>query len=54
MNEPTYGEESFTVLHFASFNGNLEMLKYAMSQGGKLAKVHRNSKSGISLFHAAA
>jgi hypothetical protein len=30
MNEPTFGDESFTPLHFAAFNGNVEMIIYIL------------------------
>ena len=40
-----------TVLHFAAFNGNQDIINYALSLHADLFKP---SKSGITLFHAAA
>lgn len=33
INTPIVGSEGFTSLHFAAFNGNLNMLKYLIDQG---------------------
>lgn len=54
VNQATNGQESYTVMHFACFNGNLHILKYAIEMGATINQANRQSRSGISLFHAAA
>jgi len=33
VNKQTLGEEGFTALHYASFHGNLGVIKYLMKKG---------------------
>ena len=51
VNKPTIGDEGFTPLHFASFHGNLTMIKYLISIGGNPKTANRHS---INLMHVAA
>ena len=41
-------------MHFAAFNGNIEILEYLLSHGGDIVKASRCSLSGVTVFHAAA
>eukprot|EP00347_Sterkiella_histriomuscorum_P000482 403375686 len=47
-------DESFTPLHFAAFNGNIDMLTYFLTMGANILSVHQHSKSQVSLIHVAA
>jgi len=31
INQPSKGEEGFTCLHFATFHGNMKLIKYLVS-----------------------
>lgn len=48
------GEEGFSAFHFASFNGNLEMIQYLCRIGADLKLIHLKTTSASSLFHVAA
>jgi palmitoyltransferase ZDHHC13/17 len=45
------GEDAFTALHYASFNGNLEMIKLLIKHG---ASINAVNKMGINMLHVAA
>lgn len=49
MNSQT--DEGFTALHFASYNGNFEMIKLLLENG---ADMHKRNKYGSSVLHVAA
>ncbi len=51
VNIPSRGEEGFTPLHFASFHGNLDMVKLLMNLG---AHLQAKNKQGINMLHVAA
>ena len=51
INRHTLGEEGFTALHFASFHGNLKMIRYLMSQG---ADIFARNRHNINMLHVAA
>lgn len=46
------GDEGFTCVHYAAFNGNLTILRYFFLKGISLQRLFRRFK--VSLFHAAA
>ena len=52
INKQTIGEEGFTALHFASFHGNLVLIKYLIEECG--ADVHAINKHNINMLHVAA
>mmetsp|Transcript_43317 Transcript_43317/g.41728 ORF Transcript_43317/g.41728 Transcript_43317/m.41728 type:complete len:104 (-) Transcript_43317:1390-1701(-) len=51
VNKQTIGDEGFTPLHFASFHGNLELVRYLLNLGGQLNSANKHS---INLMHVAA
>ena len=51
MNLQSRGEEGFTALHFASFHGNIRIIKLLVKHG---ANVFVQNKQDINLLHVAA
>ncbi|CDW73662.1 dhhc zinc finger domain containing protein [Stylonychia lemnae] len=51
INSPSKGEEGFTCLHFATFHGNMRLIKYLVSLG---ADIHAKNKQAINMLHVAA
>ena len=51
INRQTVGEEGFTVLHFASFHGNLTLIRYLISKGANVQAINRHR---INMLHVAA
>jgi len=51
VNTQSKGEEGFTALHFASFSGNLAMMRLLIEHGGE---IHAKNKQSINLLHVAA
>jgi len=51
INKPSKGEEGFTALHFASFHGNMKLIKYLIKNG---ASVYAKNKQEINMLHVAA
>jgi ankyrin repeat protein len=51
VNKQTEGEEGFTPMHFASFHGNMTMIRYLISKG---ANVYATNKHNINMLHVAA
>jgi ankyrin repeat protein len=51
VNRPTVGEEGFTAVHFASFHGNLTMIRYLIDRG---ANVFATNRHKINMLHVAA
>lgn len=41
INTTSKGEEGFTALHFASFHGNIVLIKYLMSYGADASIINR-------------
>ena len=51
INLQTQGEDSFTALHFASFHGNLSLVRMLIKHG---ADIFMTNKNGLSMIHVAA
>ena len=51
INLQTQGEDSFTALHFASFHGNLSLIRMLIKHG---ADIFMTNKNGLSMIHVAA
>jgi len=51
INYPSKGEEGFYPLHFASFHGNVKLLKLLIQNG---ANINARNKQGINMLHVAA
>ena len=51
INRKTVSEDNFTALHFASFNGNLMIIKFLVEYG---ADIHFKNKHHINVLHVAA
>lgn len=51
IGKPSKGEEGFTALHFASFHGNMKLIKYLIDHG---ASVYAKNKQEINMLHVAA
>jgi len=51
INQPSKGEEGFTCLHFATFHGNMKLIKYLVSKG---ADITAKNKQAINMLHVAA
>lgn len=51
VNLPSRGEEGFYPLHFASFHGNVKLIKLLVKSGGN---VFARNKQGINMLHVAA
>ncbi|CDW85828.1 dhhc zinc finger domain containing protein [Stylonychia lemnae] len=51
INTHSKGEEGFTALHFASFHGNIRLIKYLLENG---ADPSQSNKQGINMLHVAA
>lgn len=51
INQHSKGEEGFTALHFASFHGNMSLIKMLMKLG---ANVYAINKQEINMLHVAA
>ena len=51
INIRSKGEEGFTALHFASFHGNLTMIRLLMTHG---ADIFSKNKMDINMLHVAA
>lgn len=51
INYPSRGEEGFFPLHFASFHGNVKLIKLFLQYGANLKAVN---KQGINMMHVAA
>ncbi|CDW75853.1 dhhc zinc finger domain containing protein [Stylonychia lemnae] len=54
IHQPAQGEEGFTALHFAAFNGNVKIIQHLVSMGADIDIIHKASRSQVSLFHVAA
>ena len=51
INSISLGDDGFTALHFASFHGNMQMIKLLVKHG---ANIHAQNKQGINMLHVAA
>jgi len=51
LNKQTLGEEGFTALHYASFHGNLGMIKYLIFKGSDPFAINKHR---INMLHVAA
>jgi ankyrin repeat protein len=51
INLHSKGDDGFTALHYASFHGNLSMMKILISYGANIEAVNR---MGINMLHVAA
>jgi ankyrin repeat protein len=51
INQHSKGEEGFTALHFASFHGNMKLIKMLISHG---ANIHAKNRQDINMLHVAA
>jgi ankyrin repeat protein len=51
VNRPSRGEEGFYPLHFASFHGNVKLIKLLVKSG---ANISAKNKQGISMVHVGA
>ena len=51
INSSSKGDEGFTALHFASFHGNMQLIKYLISMG---ASAFAHNKQDINMLHVAA
>lgn len=51
INQQTNGEDSFTPLHFASFHGNLHLIRLLIKYG---ANIRAENRSGVNMIHVAA
>jgi ankyrin repeat protein len=51
INIPSKGEEGFCALHFASFHGNIKLIKLFVRNG---ANVNARNRQGINMLHVAA
>lgn len=51
VNLPSRGDEGFFALHFASFHGNVKLIKLLVKCG---ANIHAKNKQGINMLHVAA
>lgn len=51
INYPSRSEEGFYPLHFASFHGNVKLIKLLISCG---ANIFVKNKQGINMLHVAA
>ena len=47
----TQGEDSFTALHFASFHGNLMLIRLLIKHGADFRAENRN---GVNMLHVCA
>jgi ankyrin repeat protein len=51
INKPSKGEEGFCALHFASFHGNVKLIKLLVASG---ANIYAKNKQGINMLHVGA
>jgi hypothetical protein len=51
VNQSSLSEEGFTALHFASFYGNIRMIRLLVANG---ANIYAVNKLGINMVHVAA
>ena len=51
INEPSRGEDGFSALHFATFHGNLNIIKILVYYGGN---IFIKNKLDINMLHIAA
>ena len=51
LNEASTGDDGFTALHFASFHGNMQIVKLLVEYG---ADIHARTKAGINMLHVSA
>ena len=51
LNKHTQGEDSFTALHFASFHGNLNLIRLFIKHG---SDIRAQNKSGVNMMHVCA
>lgn len=51
INQHSRGEEGFTAMHFASFHGNMKLIRYLKLYG---ANVFAKNKQEINMLHVAA
>lgn len=51
INQETEGNEGYTALHFASFHGNLSIIRFLESHGADIYAVNRNN---LNMLHVAA
>lgn len=51
INTQSKGEEGFTALHFASFHGNIKLIRYLIDLGGK---IEMKNRQGTNMLHVAA
>jgi ankyrin repeat protein len=50
LNLPSFGEDGFTALHFASFHGNGSLIKFMVKHG---ADIYAKNRQGINMLHVA-
>lgn len=51
INMHTQGDDSFTALHFASFHGNLKLIRLLIKHG---ADLYAENKNGVNMLHVSA
>lgn len=51
INTTSRGEDGFTAMHFASFHGNMTLVKMLVKYGGN---IYARNKQGINMIHVAA
>ena len=51
LNGPSRSEDGFTPLHFAAFQGNLELVRFLVKHG---ADVNARNEQGINMLHVSA
>lgn len=51
INQHSKGEEGFTCLHFATFHGNMKLIRYLVSLG---ADIFARNRQYINMLHVAA
>lgn len=51
LNERSRGDDGFTALHFASFHGNMDLIRLLVANGANVNEVNRQ---GINMLHVSA
>ena len=51
INTPTQGDEGYQAMHFASFNGNLNIIRFLRKHGGD---IHAMNNQRLNMLHCAA
>ena len=51
INDKTEGPDGYTALHFASFHGNIVLMRFLEKHGGNIRALNKNS---LNLLHVAA